>query len=145
RASASSPQTHAPPSTAPSTSSGSWLALLHRRDPCNGCSDACNPEPEARIPGSPALSAIGLIAPHSRFFAVHHVMACTLAESPSDPLHRNLRKLRQLRCPRCRFDCHRVAGTSSRAGVHPLKSSAFHGRLFRQRSGTVRLLPLERA
>jgi len=29
-------------------------------------------------------------------------MACTLAESPSDPLHR---KLRQLRCLRCRFDC----------------------------------------
>jgi len=43
-------------------------------------------------------------------------MACTLAESPSDPFHR---KLRQLRCLRCRFDCYRVERTSSRAGVAP--------------------------
>jgi len=43
-------------------------------------------------------------------------MACTLAESPCDPLHR---KLRQLRCLRCRFDCYRVERTSSRAGVAP--------------------------
>jgi hypothetical protein len=43
-------------------------------------------------------------------------MACTLTESPSDPLHR---KLRQLRCLRCRFDCYRVERTSSRAGVAP--------------------------
>ena len=48
--------------------------------------------------------------------AFTHVMACTLAESPSDPLHR---KLRQLRCLRCRFDCYRVERTSSRAGVAP--------------------------
>jgi hypothetical protein len=34
--------------------------------------------------------------------AFTHVMACTLAESPCDPLPR---KLRQLRCLRCRFDC----------------------------------------
>jgi hypothetical protein len=44
------------------------------------------------------------------------VMACTLAESPSDPFHR---KLRQLRCLHCRFDCYRVERTSSRAGVAP--------------------------
>jgi AraC-like DNA-binding protein len=43
-------------------------------------------------------------------------MACTLAESPCDPFHR---KLRQLRCLRCRFDCYRVERTSSRAGVSP--------------------------
>src|ERR1035437_4858086 len=43
-------------------------------------------------------------------------MACTLAESPSDPFHR---KLRQLRYLRCRFDCYRVERTSSRAGVAP--------------------------
>src|SRR5215470_3069719 len=43
-------------------------------------------------------------------------MACTLAESPSDPFHR---KLRQLRCLHCRFDCYRVERTSSRAGVPP--------------------------
>src|SRR5580700_1208698 len=46
--------------------------------------------------------------------AFTHVMACTLAESPCDPLHR---RLRQLRCLRCRFDCYRVERTSSRAGV----------------------------
>jgi hypothetical protein len=48
--------------------------------------------------------------------AFTHVTACTLAESPCDPLHR---KLRQLRCLRCRFDCYRVERTSSRAGVAP--------------------------
>src|SRR6201981_1495282 len=48
--------------------------------------------------------------------AFTHVTACTLAESPSDPLHR---KLRQLRCLRHRFDCYRVERTSSRAGVSP--------------------------
>jgi hypothetical protein len=48
--------------------------------------------------------------------AFTHVMACTLTESPSDPLHR---KLRQLRCLRRRFDCYRVERTSSRGGVAP--------------------------
>ena len=48
--------------------------------------------------------------------AFTHVTACTLAESPSDSLHR---KLRQLRCLHCRFDCYRVERTSSRAGVAP--------------------------
>src|SRR6266571_163090 len=48
--------------------------------------------------------------------AFTHVMACTLAESLNDPLHR---KLRQLHCLRCRFDCYRVERTSSRAGVAP--------------------------
>ena len=48
--------------------------------------------------------------------AFTHVMACTLAESPSDPFHR---KLRQLRCLRRRFDCYRVERTSSRAGIAP--------------------------
>src|SRR5262249_58856453 len=48
--------------------------------------------------------------------AFPHVMACTLPEPPRDPLHR---KLRQLCCLRCRFDCHRVERTSSRTGVAP--------------------------
>src|ERR1700680_1355556 len=48
--------------------------------------------------------------------AFTHVTACTLAESPSDPLHR---ELRQLCCLRCRLDCFRVERTSSRAGVSP--------------------------
>src|SRR5258707_321984 len=43
-------------------------------------------------------------------------MACTLAESPRDPFHR---ELRQLRCLHCRLDCYRVERTSSRAGVTP--------------------------
>src|SRR3974377_990843 len=51
--------------------------------------------------------------------AFTHVMACTLAKSPSDPLHR---KLRQLRCPPRRFDCYRVERTSSRAGVAPAEA-----------------------
>ena len=48
--------------------------------------------------------------------AFTRVMACTLAESPCDPLHRRLRQLRYLRC---RFDCYRVERTSSRAGLSP--------------------------
>ncbi len=51
--------------------------------------------------------------------AFTHVMACTLAESPSDPLHR---KLRQLRCLCRRLDCYRVERTSSRAGVAPAEA-----------------------
>src|SRR5262249_15018060 len=43
-------------------------------------------------------------------------MACLLAESPSDPFHR---ELRQLRCLHYRLDCYRVERTSSRAGVVP--------------------------
>ena len=62
--------------------------------------------------------------------AFTHVMACTLAESPSDPLHR---RLRQLRCLRRRFDCYRVERTSSRAGVAPAEHQRlFHGALLRQ-------------
>src|SRR5215469_15097977 len=48
--------------------------------------------------------------------AFTQVMACTLAESPSDPFHRGLR---QLRCLCCRLDCYRVERTSSRTGVAP--------------------------
>src|SRR3974377_1089932 len=51
--------------------------------------------------------------------AFTHVMACTLAKSPSDPLHP---KLPQLRCLRRRFDCYRVERTSSRAGVAPAEA-----------------------
>src|SRR5437667_8748643 len=54
-------------------------------------------------------------------------MACTLAESPCDPLHR---KLRQLRCLRCRVDCYRVERTSSRAGVSPAEVQRLSRRTF---------------
>ena len=56
------------------------------------------------------------------------VMACTLAESPSDPLHR---KLRPLRCLCRRFGCYRVERTSSRAGIAPAEVQCLftaHGR-----------------
>jgi AraC-like DNA-binding protein len=54
-------------------------------------------------------------------------MACTLAESLNDPFHR---KLRQLRCLRCRFDCYRVERTSSRAGVSPAEVQRLSRRTF---------------
>jgi len=57
--------------------------------------------------------------------AFTHVKACTLAESPSDPLHR---KLRQLRCLRCRLDFYRVERTSSRAGVSPAEDQCLSRR-----------------
>src|ERR1700675_3689576 len=56
--------------------------------------------------------------------AFTHVTACTLAESPSDLLHR---KLRQLRCLRSRLDA-----TGSGRDFQPLKFSAFHGALLGQ-------------
>ena len=59
--------------------------------------------------------------------AFTHVMACTLAEPPSDPFHR---KLRQLRCLHCRFDCYRVERTSSRAGVAPAEVQRLSRRTF---------------
>jgi|ERR1017187_1252015 hypothetical protein len=48
------------------------------------------------------------------------ITACTLAESPSDPLHR---KLRQLRCLRCRFDCFYEKVIKVKADVAALHSS----------------------
>src|SRR5208282_1727532 len=66
--------------------------------------------------------------------AFTHVTACTLAESPSDPFHR---KLRQLCCLRCRFDCYRVERTSSRAGVAPAEVQ----RLSRRTVSTVSAKP----
>ena len=75
------------------------LVCLHcqRPSPCNSKVGSCNCFFEACS-------------------AFTRVTACTLAESPCDPFHR---KLRQLRCLRCRFDCYRVERTSSRAGVTP--------------------------
>src|SRR5207302_1755473 len=52
RTSASSPQTRAPPSSAPSTWFGSSPAPLRQYDPCSGSADECSPGPEARTPGS---------------------------------------------------------------------------------------------
>src|SRR6478672_11331299 len=59
--------------------------------------------------------------------AFTHVTACTLAESPCDPLHR---ELRQLCCLRCRLDCYRVERTSSRAGVAPAEVQRLSRRTF---------------
>ena len=75
------------------------LVLPHRRRPslCNSQVGSCN-------------CCFGACS------AFTHVTACTLAESLNDPFHR---RLRQLRCLRCRFDCYRMERTSSRAGVAP--------------------------
>src|SRR6266852_2630886 len=75
----------------------SSVSIVKRPSPCNSKVGTCNYFFEACS-------------------AFTRVTACTLAESPSDPLHR---KLRQLRCLGCRFDCYRVERTSSRAGVAP--------------------------
>ena len=60
-------------------------------------------------------------------------MAYTLAESPRDPFHR---ELRQLRCLRYRPDCYRVERTSSRVGVAPTEV---------QRLSRRTITPVERA
>ena len=57
--------------------------------------------------------------------AFTHVTACTLAESPCDPLHQRLQRPRCLH--RC-SDCYRVERTSSRAGLLPLWTTAFSRR-----------------
>src|SRR6266478_2579538 len=57
--------------------------------------------------------------------SVTHVTACTLARSPSDPLHQ---RLQQSRCLHCCSDCYRVERTSSRAGLLPLWTTAFSRR-----------------
>jgi AraC-like DNA-binding protein len=66
------------------------------------------------LPCEKARSAPAIVV--SRPAAFTRVTTCTLTESPSDPLHR---RLRQLRCLCCRFDCYQVQRTSSRAGVSP--------------------------
>src|ERR1700731_3232166 len=57
--------------------------------------------------------------------AFTHVTACTLAKSPSDPLHQ---RLLLSRCLHCCSDCYRVERTSSRAGLSPLWTTAFSRR-----------------
>ena len=59
----------------------------------------------------------GLLSVHSRY-------GLLLAKSPSDSLHQ---KLQQSRCLPCCSDRYRVERTSSRAGIPPLWTSAFHG------------------
>ena len=67
-------------------------------------------------------------APASNGFVVcstfTRVTTCMLTESPSDPLHQRLQQLRYLHY---RFDCYRMERTRFRAGLIPLKNSAFHG------------------
>src|ERR1017187_5444797 len=86
------------------------LVCLHcqRPSPCNSKVGSCN-------------------CFFGAFSAFTHVTACTLAESPSDPLHR---ELRQLCCLRCRLDCYRVERTSSRAGVAPAEVQRLSRRTF---------------
>ena len=60
----------------------------------------------------------GLLSVHSRYGLHARRVAF------SDPLHQ---RLQQSRCLHCRSDCYRVERTSSRAGIPPLWTSAFHG------------------
>src|SRR5499425_2053227 len=57
--------------------------------------------------------------------AFTHVTACTLAESPSDPFHR---ELRQLRCLHYRSIATGWSEPVPGRELHPLKSSAFSRR-----------------
>src|SRR5207248_5138596 len=58
--------------------------------------------PRETVGSAPAIIFFGACS------AFTHVTACTLAESPSDPFHR---ELRQLCCLRCRLDCYPVERT----------------------------------
>jgi hypothetical protein len=66
---------------------------------------------------SPFVRRVGsCIARFGACSAFTRVTACMLTESPYDPLHRRLQRLRYLyRC----FDCYRAERTSSRAGLSP--------------------------
>src|SRR5260370_19773089 len=91
------------------------LVCLHcqRPSPCNSKVGSCNCFFEACS-------------------AFTHVTACTLAESPSDPLHRELRQLVASAAASIATGWSEpVPGRE----LHPLKSSAFHGALLRQPRG----------
>jgi hypothetical protein len=101
------------------------MPTCHRHYP-GRLDEACSLVPLHRLRPSLCNSQVGSC---NYFFgacsAFTHVMACTLAESPRDPFHR---KLRQLRCLRCRFDCYRWSEPVPGRELHPLKSSAFSRR-----------------
>ena len=92
------------------------LRTCHRHYP--GRSDeACSLVPLHRLRPSLCNSQVGSCnCCFGACSAFTHVTACTLAESLNDPFHR---RLRQLRCLRCRFDCYRMERTSSRYGHFP--------------------------
>jgi len=72
----------------------------------------------ARYSGLPSVtvrSAPAIVFPRP----AQHLLTLWPARSPSQPSYPLHRKLRQLRCLCCRFDCYRVERTSSRAGVAP--------------------------
>ena len=75
----------------------------------------------------------GLFSVHSRYgLRTRQVALC-------DPLHR---RRRWICCLHRRSNCYRVERSSSRRELHPLKSSAFHGALFRQlRVRPIRVRP----
>jgi len=58
--------------------------------------------------------------------AFTRVAACLLAESPRDPFHR---RLRRLRCLRRRSDCYRPERPLAGRVSHPLRTSADHSAL----------------
>jgi len=87
----------------------------------------CRPSPNARRVGS-------CIIPFEACSAFTRVAACRLAESPRDPLHQ---RLRRLRCLRRRSDCFRPERPSCRAGSAPAENR----RLSRRTGAVVHLSP----
>ena len=83
------------------------------------------PRIRSRRRPSPSLCWVGC---HIMLFeactAFTFVTACLLAESPSDPLHR---RLRRFRCLHRRSDCYRPEQEEAGWGLHPLKNHALHG------------------
>ena len=103
-----------------------WSPLLTCRRQYPGRSDGiCSLVPFHQLRPSLEPGRVGsCITLFEACSAFTHVTACTLARSPSDPLHQ---RLQQSRCLHCCSDCYRVERTSSRAGIPPLWTSAFHG------------------
>ena len=103
---------------------GLLLPACRRQYP--GRSDGtCSLVPFHQLRPSPKSGRVGsCISLFEACSAFTHVTACTLAESPCDPLHQRLQQSRCLHCS----DCYRVERTSSRAGIPPLWTTAFSRR-----------------
>jgi hypothetical protein len=95
-----------------------WSPLPACRRQYPGRSDGtCSLVPFHQLRPSPKSGRVGsCISLFEACAAFTHVTACTLTESPCDPLHQ---RLQQSRCLHYCSDCYRVERTSSRAGLTP--------------------------
>ena len=95
-----------------------WSTLLACRRQYPGRSDGiCSLVRFHSLRPSPKPGRVGsCITLFEACSAFTHVTACTLAKSPSDPLHR---RLQQFRCLHYCSDCYRAERTSSRVGFSP--------------------------